>query len=649
MSAAPGPAPPALPPALAPWAALFADMPEPDLRILAALVEALRPLLGRVEGAGTRPEGEIDGLGGLGTRGGIERLVASEWLWRELDPDAFLQRAAARDLLTLEPVYRQAAEAGAVLVVLDAGPDLLGAPRLVAFAALLCLGALARRRGARLLWASTAAPERGWRAGLERADAALLLRESAATALDGPELDRILAEPIAARAGSRPGASLWLVGGAALPEAPRQANRIAIAERPRLGPDGLAVAAEVAVTGATAGAARARLDLPPEAEAVALLREPFRPRSAPGDAPGAAPNGSARPAPARSGAEAPSGWVPAGLAFAPGAEHLLVARPDCVLVIPAFGDCTALRLPIARHDRLAGLDVGPNRIRAAFVTVYADRARIVLRAWDLGGRALGTRLDLRVPRDHPLAAARFPGAALPPLGVLKRRDRCWLLASDGAPFLLGEDRVSDYSALRGAGPLAVAPAGLLMRDREDAVVARSRADGQVLARFPAQAAASAARARDVLFTRARYVLAAEGADGAWRLIQAWSEEGRQVGPHVRPHGRIAGFVCLDPRRHGAAAEYPVAFHHDAGAAALTLRDLDGAPVRDPLPLPDAALDLVHLAAHHRAGPCIAAARRDAEGYVEGLALCTLDGTDAGTWRHLPDLAAFADETPCLPA
>lgn len=641
MSAAPAPAPPALPPALAPWAALFADMPEPDLRILAALVEALRPLLDRVDGAGAQPEGEIDGLGGLGMRGGIERLVASEWLWRDLDPDAFLQRAAARDLLTLEPVYRQAADAGAVLVVLDAGPDLLGAPRLVAFAALLCLGALARRRGARLLWASTAGPERGWRAGLERADAALLLRESAATALDGPELDRILAEPVAARAGSRPGASLWLVGGAALPEAPRPAGRIAITERPRLGPDGLAVAAEVAVTGATAGAARACLDLPPEAEAVALLREPFRPRSAPG----AAPNRSTRPAPGRSGAGAPSGWVPAGLAFAPGAEHLLVARPDCVLVIPVLGDGRALRLPVARHDHLAGLDVGPNRIRAAFVTVYADRARIVLRAWDLAGQPLGTRLDLRVPRDHPLAASRFPRAALPPLGVLKRRDRCWLLAPDGAPFLLGEDRVSEYSALRGAGPLAVVPAALLMRDREGAVVARSRADGQVLSRFPAQAARSAPSALDLLFTKARYVLAAEAAEGAWRLTQAWSEEGRDV----RPHGRIAGFVCLDPRRHGAAAEHPVALHHDAASAALTLRDLDGAPIRDPLSLPDAALDLVHLAAHHRAGPCIAAARRDAEGHVEALALCTLDGTGAGTWRHLPDLAAFADETPCLPA
>ena len=69
--------PSALPPALAPWAALFAEMPEPDLRVLTALVDALYPLIDRVDGAGAHPEGEIDGVGGLGSRGGIERLVAS--------------------------------------------------------------------------------------------------------------------------------------------------------------------------------------------------------------------------------------------------------------------------------------------------------------------------------------------------------------------------------------------------------------------------------------------------------------------------------------------------------------------------------------------------------------------------------------------
>ncbi|KMO36962.1 hypothetical protein [Methylobacterium aquaticum] len=636
--------PSALPPALAPWAALFAEMPEPDLRVLTALVDALYPLIDRVDGAGAHPEGEIDGVGGLGSRGGIERLVASEWLWRDLDPDAFLQRAAARELLTLEPVYRQAAEAGAVLVVLDAGPDLLGAPRLVAFAALLCLAGLARRRGARLLWVSTAASERGWREGLDAADAALLLTDTAATVLDGAELHRMLAEPAATRATARPGASLWLVGGEDLPEASRPASRVAIAERPRLDPAGLAVAAEVTVASAAGGFARVRLDLPPEAEAMALLRDPFRPRRAPGDR-------SARPArPQR--AEASTRWAPEGFAFAPGAEHLLVARPDGILVMPVLGDGKALVLAVARHDRLAGFDVGPGLIRAAFVTVYADRARIVLRSWNLGGAPQETRFDLRVPRDHPLAQARFPGPALPPLGALKRRDRCWLLAPDGAPFLLAGDRVADYSSLRGAAPIAVVPAALLTRDRTGAVVARSRTDGQVLARFPAGALPPERTGfLDVLAGRSRLVLVAEGADGVWRLTEAWSEETRCVGLPVRPHGRIVGFAMHDPRRHGAAAEHPAALHRDA--TGLTLRGLDGEPLGDPLALPDDTLDEVRLAVHPRAGPCIAAARRNAAGYVEALALCPLDGpgtgAGTGTWRHLPDLDTVADDASCLRA
>lgn len=625
---------PAVPAALAPWAVLFAGMPEPDLRILASLMDALRPLLDRADGAGAQPQGEIDGLGGLGSRGGIERLVASEWLWRELDPDAFLQRAAARDLLTLEPVYRQSTEAGVVLVVLDAGPDLLGAPRLVALAALLCLCDLARRRGAHLLWTSTAAPERGWSAGFDRADVARLLRESAAVALDAAELDWFLAEPAATRAVSRPGASLWLVGGTGLPEGPRRANRITIAERPRLDPAGLAVAAEVAVTGPSGGAARARLDLPPEAEAVALLRDPFRPRTAPGSA-------HYRSASPKRDDAAPA-WAPTGFAFTPGAQHLLVARRDGILVFPLLGERTARHIPIAHHDRLAGLHVGPERIRAVFVTVYLEEARIRQRSWNFAGRPLGASVDLSVPRDHPLAATRFPRAALPFLGILKRRDRCWLLAPDGAPILLAEGSATDYRALRGTTPFTLTPGALLTRDRTGAVIARRRADGHVLARFPAEAVpATRAGALDVLTGSSPPMLAAEDEDGTWQLTKACGGEVRCV----YPHGRIVGFATVETNR--GAGEHLAALHRNEDG--LTFRDLDGAVLADPIPLPADHFDVVRIAAGPGAKFFVAAARLDPDGFVATLALRSVAGMSDDIWRYLPNVNEFTETIPCLDA
>ena len=625
---------PALPPALAPWAELFSEMPEPDQRMVAGLVEAVRPLLERIDGAGSRPQGEIDGLGGLGTRGGIERLVASEWLWRDLDADAFLQRAAARELLTFEPAYRQSAEVGAVMVVIDTGPDLIGAPRLVAFAALLCLGGLALRRGARLLWACSAAPSsRGWCEGLAPADAALLLKETAAVPLAGAELDRLLALPAALREASRSGGSLWLVGGGPLPEAERPARRIAIAERPRLDEAGLSVAAEVTVAGPRGMVSAARLDLPSEPEAVALLRGPFRPRPAPGGLP--VPARPPRP-------PAPSGWAPSGLALSPSGEYLLASVRGGLVVLPTLGPSAGVFLSMARHQRLVGIDVWPGRIRAAFVTVYSDWTRILVQGGAFGGGQMQTRLDLRAPRDHPLGRSRHPAAALPPLGVLKRRDRYWLCAADGAPFLLAEEGASPYSALQGATLLAVSPAALVARDRTGEIVAHHRGDARLLVRFPAGAAPPGeVRRLEVVVSPTGYVLAAEREDGAWGLTEAASGEACCV----HPQRRIVGFAAFDPRRAGITPDKPAAVHLDGPDGTLTFRGLDGADLIDPIALPDASLGTVRVAAHPRAGAVIAAARLDADGFVEALALRTL----AADWRYLPDVAAFAEEAACLRA
>lgn len=625
---------PALPPALARWADLFVEMPETELRIVAALVEALNPLVERIDGGGAQPQGEIDGIGRLGFRGGIERLLSSEWLWRDLDPDAFLQRAAERELLTLEPTYRQAAETGAALVLVDTGPDLIGAPRLVAFAALLCLGGLAQRRGSRLLWACTAMPEQGWFEGVAPRQAAILLKETAASHLGEAELLRMLGLPPAAREAARSEASLWLIGGDRLPDAPRAAHRIAIVERLRLDETGFKAAAQVTVSGASGAFVAASLDLPAEAEAVALLREPFRPRLA-------ALPASAQPRPAR--AVSP-GWAPASLAFTPGGEHLLVARPDGVLVFPTLGDGKALRLPVGSYQRLAGLDVTQEGIRAAFVTIYSEKVRIMLRAGTLvPDERLRMRVDLQVARDHPLGGTRFPKAALPPLGALRRKNRFWITTADGEAFLLTDRVAAPYSALNGGTLLAVCPAGLLMRDRTGTVVARHRSDGRILARFPQdQVPPERIVSLDVLSENSRHVLAIERDDGTWLLT---ASDGTSL-PLVAPTSRIVGFTSLEPNPFATTGQGPAVLHlaqSGREGASLTFRDVRGRAMGSPIALPDTTLDVVRVATHPRAGPCIAAACLDAEGFVQALALRSL----AGDWQKFPDMRELAEAAPCL--
>lgn len=625
---------PALPPALARWADLFADMPETELRIVAALVEAMMPLVERIDGGGAQPQGEIDGIDHLGFRGGIERLLSSEWLWRDLDPDAFLQRAAERELLTLEPAYRQAAETGAALVLVDTGPDLIGATRLVAFAALLCLGSLAQKRGSRLIWASTATPDQGWFEEIASRPAAILLKETAASHLDEAELQRMLGLPPAAREAARSEASLWLIGGDHLPEAPRAAHRIAIAERLHLDETGFKAAAQVVVSGASGASATASLDLPAESEAVALLRDPFRPRLA------ALPTGT----PPRTTHAARPGWAPVSLAFAPGGEHLLVARPDGILIFPTHGDGKVLRLPVGGYQRLVGLDVTQEGIRAAFVTIYSEKVRIVLRSGTLvPDERLPTRLDLRLPRDHPLGGDRFPRAALPPLGALRRRNRFWICASDGEAFLLTDTTATPYSALKSGTLLAVRPAALLMRDRTGAVVARHRSDGRIMARFP-QVLVPPERilSLDVVSETSRHVLALEQDDGTWQLT---ASDGACL-PPIAPISRIVGLASLESREFKAKGDGPAILHLDRSGrkeASLTFRDVWGRTLGGPLVLPDAGLDVVRVSAHPRAGSCIAAARLDADGFVQSLALCTVDRA----WREFPDLAELAEVAPCL--
>jgi hypothetical protein len=127
-----------LPEALRPWATTLSTM---DLDLATALGPLLQDLDEFITAAtATHPHrGEPDGFGGIGLRGEPERILVSEWAFAEHFPHEFLRKAATGELLYTTPEFVETHRKGRAAVLVDAGPDQLGAARLVQLAALIVL------------------------------------------------------------------------------------------------------------------------------------------------------------------------------------------------------------------------------------------------------------------------------------------------------------------------------------------------------------------------------------------------------------------------------------------------------------------------------------------------------------------------------
>src|SRR5258708_32464980 len=131
-----------LPPALAPWASTLALL---DIELAAALgpvVRQLDQLISRHD-PGLGKHGELNGYDGITRRGDPARILASEWAIADAVPEEFLRRVAAAELLHLAPACQQDQSRGRVAILVDTGPDQLGAARLGQRAAMIVL----QRRG----------------------------------------------------------------------------------------------------------------------------------------------------------------------------------------------------------------------------------------------------------------------------------------------------------------------------------------------------------------------------------------------------------------------------------------------------------------------------------------------------------------------
>ena len=135
-----------LPDTLAPWSAELAAL-DPGVAVaLGPMIHRLDELVGR-QSAAAAPEGVPDGVDGLAVRGRPDRLLVSQWLLASEVPDEFLRRAADGELLYLAPARQHGGERGQAVVLVDCGPAMLGAPRLVQLALAIVLARRAAAAG----------------------------------------------------------------------------------------------------------------------------------------------------------------------------------------------------------------------------------------------------------------------------------------------------------------------------------------------------------------------------------------------------------------------------------------------------------------------------------------------------------------------
>jgi hypothetical protein len=173
-----------LPRPIARWADELTALSQEARHLLGPWLPILERMRGSVSLPHSHVEGEPDGLSGLNRRGPYERLLATEWALLDASPDEFVRRAGAGEHLFTEIARAEAAGAGRIVALFDAGPWQLGAPRLAHLAWLLVLGRHARSRSIHFAWGVLQAPDEGLRNSTDTGDIRALMAARTRQAVD---------------------------------------------------------------------------------------------------------------------------------------------------------------------------------------------------------------------------------------------------------------------------------------------------------------------------------------------------------------------------------------------------------------------------------------------------------------------------------
>lgn len=264
-----------LPPALRPWAESLALFPEELAVHLGPFVARLSAAMGTLRPRGETEGGEPQGYDGITRRGSFDRLLVSEWLWALEAPDELVRRAAYGELSFLKPAFRQPQGARRIVVLLDAGPDQLGNPRIAHLALLIVMARRAQAAGASFAWGVLqASPERGT---YSEVTPSVLLTWLAARDVEPPTAERLAAWHAALSLGDAP-EETWLVGSARLARLPGAQSMSRIEVMEVLVPEERKLTVDVRP--ASRPVRSIVLDLPPPDDSIRLLRDPFQSRVA---------------------------------------------------------------------------------------------------------------------------------------------------------------------------------------------------------------------------------------------------------------------------------------------------------------------------------------------------------------------------------
>jgi hypothetical protein len=280
-----------LPQPLEPWRAWLVLFPPEMVEPIGELLLRLHPLVGRLNSAALRADDMPAGVGDIVRRGLYERLLMTEWMYADAEPDEFLRRAGSGELLFTGPEPEACRRARRCVTLFDAGPAQLGEPRLAHMALFILLARRAEEAGAEFLWGILQQPgkllDETGQSGLQHLLAARTLALPGAT--DGEAWDAVFDNGI-------PPDDCWYVGGAGNAVPHKTTSRVAISR------ELLTERLRVVLT-QRYSRREALLDLPSSAIGVRLLREPFRP---------IAPHGRIRHAEGRPSLKQPPRFAAAG-------------------------------------------------------------------------------------------------------------------------------------------------------------------------------------------------------------------------------------------------------------------------------------------------------------------------------------------------
>ncbi|WP_394847019.1 hypothetical protein LZC95_06070 [Pendulispora brunnea] len=422
-----------LPRTLAPWAKQLEIFPEPIAMALRDLASRLAGLLGTL-GAHAAGEGTFDGFDGLTRRGSYERLLLTEWFLQDELPEEFIRRAISGEHAFLKRAYRQPTETLRSCVLLDAGPEQLGAPRIAHLAALVVLAQRAEAREAEWTWGILQDGAHKLHTKVHAASITEFLLARSTRPVSEHDFE-------AWRSIVHPGSELWFVGGERL-EAEAERRKASLLAVSELLEPGAPAALRVRVRARTV-----TLELPPAPIATRLLRDPFEV--------GVAPRTSAK------------------VVLDPRSNLLFSVDARLLYARGAAGSLLTFRIPNSPHGTVGPptafappgqgvvVAVGQLDAKKRFAVVQEDERVMLHYLSRRGAQSLAAQPHEPVRGCEPTPVREVQ--ALQPLGVLSQ-GTYFFLQVDGTLVELRERQLRSWPTRAGGRPSRAVQGGLMYID-----------------------------------------------------------------------------------------------------------------------------------------------------------------------------------------